>query len=375
MKILFVTASSGSQGGGELYLLKLAGAMKRLGHAVALACSRHSRMDRLAEQFGECGDVFRFEYTNTYDRPLKSLHYVVSRQADFPGLDEAVASWAPDVLHLNKQNLEDGLDLLKSFYEQSVPVVQTIHILRTPSALGARFGEVRDWVAKRFLRKHPMHTIVIASEYECKRFSALELIPAGLIERIINGVPPVCESPGYNGETPLRFVAVARLHEQKRPLLWLEWVSRLSKLLPDAQFDWIGGGVLQSVFEAKIRELDLRNVRFHGWLDEPEAFISQAHYMLHSAEYEGLPFALLEAISAGIPLIVAPGIYQTQAELNPAMIDIDQVWKTPEILTSTTEYNRLRENARSLYHEHFSVDEMCEKTVLFYAKAITEAQR
>ena len=54
---------------------------------------------------------------------------------------------APDVIHLNKQNLEDGLDLLLAAERTRLPTVCTIHVTRRMAGLGSRFAGVRDWIA------------------------------------------------------------------------------------------------------------------------------------------------------------------------------------------------------------------------------------
>ena len=73
MKILFASSSSGSRGGGETFLVYLGEALAWRGHEVVLWASSHPRMDEVATRFGAFGAVHRADYTNTYDRPRRSL--------------------------------------------------------------------------------------------------------------------------------------------------------------------------------------------------------------------------------------------------------------------------------------------------------------
>ena len=68
MKILLVSTSSGSRGGGELSLLYLGRALKERGHEVMLFASLHDRMDELRFAFSPIGTVITGPYQNTYDR-------------------------------------------------------------------------------------------------------------------------------------------------------------------------------------------------------------------------------------------------------------------------------------------------------------------
>src|SRR5688500_16843185 len=73
MKILLVSSSSGSRGGGELYLLYLGRALAQRGHSLTLWASTHTRMDELANSFSGIGEVLRSPYRNTYDHRGRSI--------------------------------------------------------------------------------------------------------------------------------------------------------------------------------------------------------------------------------------------------------------------------------------------------------------
>ena len=62
MKVLLASSSSGSRGGGELYLVYLGRALAHRGHAVTLWASTNPRMDELANTFSGFGQVLRSGY-------------------------------------------------------------------------------------------------------------------------------------------------------------------------------------------------------------------------------------------------------------------------------------------------------------------------
>ncbi|MBJ7401769.1 MAG: glycosyltransferase, partial [Bradyrhizobium sp.] len=113
MKILLVSSGSGSRGGGEIFLLYLGRALAARGHSIMTWMPTHRRMDELASQCAEFSEVIRADYVNTYDHQSRSLATLFNAKQT-----RAIASqWralAPDVVHVNKQNLEDGLDLLRA---------------------------------------------------------------------------------------------------------------------------------------------------------------------------------------------------------------------------------------------------------------------
>src|SRR5215467_9063478 len=111
MRVLLVSSGSGSRGGGEGFLEYHANALACLGHEVAMWIPNHPRMDELASRCGKVAAVTRSEYTNTYDHSGRCL----TTWLNWPTSRRIAREWAamePDVIHINKQNLEDGLDLL-----------------------------------------------------------------------------------------------------------------------------------------------------------------------------------------------------------------------------------------------------------------------
>ena len=111
MKTLLVSSSSGSRGGGELYQLYLGQALRERGHEVTLWMSTHERMNELEQLFAPIGRVIRAPYTNTYDYRFRSLNHLLGGSIA-RSVAEQWKALRPDVIHLNKQNLEDCLDLM-----------------------------------------------------------------------------------------------------------------------------------------------------------------------------------------------------------------------------------------------------------------------
>ncbi|MFO7725219.1 MAG: hypothetical protein R6V45_06680, partial [Oceanipulchritudo sp.] len=103
MRVLFVSSSSGSRGGGEYFLVYLAQALKTEGVEVGLWLSSDAQMDGIAELFGDTGPVFRQPYVNTFLRRSRSLSHLLPAGRGMEALVEQWKAFKPDILHLNKQ--------------------------------------------------------------------------------------------------------------------------------------------------------------------------------------------------------------------------------------------------------------------------------
>src|ERR1700704_1807691 len=143
MRVLLASSSSGSQGGGELFLLSLGRSLAESGHHPILWASDHPRMQMLCEQFQRFGKIHRSSYVNTYDRRLRNFGAAL----DFGTAKNVAREWVsirPDVVHVNKQNLEDAPDLLRAADQSGLPAICTIHVTQSAAFLHARQARLRD---------------------------------------------------------------------------------------------------------------------------------------------------------------------------------------------------------------------------------------
>lgn len=380
MKILLASTSSGSRGGGELYLLYLGRALARRGHEVALWCSAHPRMDELAALFTPIGLVHRSEYKNTYDYRTRSI----ASYLNFRGARRIAREWselAPDLIHVNKQNLEDGLDLLHAASRTHLPCVATIHLTQSARYLRAVLAGLRDYVARRALRAWRWPMVCVLPERERDLVSFLG--PRKGIHSIANGVElyDLAQRPairaakraelGIVGDQ-LLFAAVGRLVPQKRPLIFLELAERIHAGLPHARFVWVGDGVLAPEWDAWVKQRHLGHViRRTGWQKNVRDFLFATDVFLHTAEFEGLPLAILEALSAGLPCAITPNLLAEMPFLidaNAIALGEDDRWVS--ILGDAEQLAECGVSARKLAEEQFSFDIMASRYEALYQSVL-----
>lgn len=368
VKILYVSSSSGSRGGGELYLIYLAQAMKLRGHEVHLWASSHARMDELTRSFDAFGRTHRFPYLNTYDRPGRSPASFFDRA----GARRAAESWraiAPDLIHLNKQNLEDGLDLLRACSTIATPTLTTIHLTQSARYLRAKSARLRDWVARRALRKYagPLVTVLEDRRADLESF----LGQAERLHSIPNGVPladlsvsgskrgAIRSQLGLDRNAPL-IVAVGRMVPQKRPMTFLELAAAIHRRKPEVRFSWIGDGAMTGEWDRRVSALGLGGVvQRIAWTDDVTSYLLAADVFLHVAEFEGLPLAVLEAMSAALPCAITPNLREEMKFLDDAnslAAIADGSWA--DILDDLNRLREMGQAARRCVEREFSNETM-----------------
>ena len=380
MRILLASSSSGSRGGGELYLLYLGRALAQHGHGVALWASDHPRMDELANSFSGIGEVLRSPYRNTYDHRGRSISSYLNLRA----VGQLAREWTkarPDVLHVNKQNLEDGLDLLHAARRSHLPNICTIHLTQTAEYLKARLAPARDFVARRALRNY--HNPLVTVLENRRRDLATFLGESKRIHMIPNGVPlydiarksvvrdTKREDLGI-ARDELLVIAVGRMVPQKRPLEFLARAAEMLRQYPKAKFLWVGDGTLSSAWDEWVEAHKLgKTIRRLPWRNDVPSLLMAADVFLHVAEFEGLPLAILEAMSAGLPCAIASHLLREMPFLdtvNSLSVDNDGAWMAA--LSDPKRLHAIGAASRKLVEEKYSYAKMAEAYEALYHQVL-----
>jgi glycosyltransferase involved in cell wall biosynthesis len=383
VKILFASSSSGSRGGGELYLLYLGRALVQRGHTVALWASDHPRMDELANSFSGIGEVVRSPYRNTYDLRGRSITSYLNLRA--VGL--LAREWKkarPDFLHVNKQNLEDGLDLLHAARRSRLPNICTIHITQSAGYLKARLAPARDFVARRALRNY--HNPLVTVLENRRRDLAAFIGESPRIRMIPNGVPlydlsrrvVIRETKradlGIAGDE-LLVIAVGKMAPQKRPLEFLARAAEVLIHFPKAKFLWVGDGVLAEAWDQWVAARHLgKSIYRLPWRNDVPSLLLAADVFLHVAEFEGFPLAILEAMSAGLPCAISMNLLNEMPFFNASnslAVTGDGKWIMD--LAHREKLHSIGQTARQLVERKYSCATMAEAYEALYLETLAQA--
>lgn len=388
MRVLFVSSSSGSRGGGEFFLVYLAKALKAEGVEVGLWLSADPQMDGIVELFGDTGPVFRHPYVNTYLRRTRSLSHLLPAGKRLAPIVEQWRSFQPDILHLNKQCLEDGLDLLEAARRLDLPQGCTLHITQTAVELKAALGRVRDWVARRALRRYPGGIWAIAEN----RARALQAFMGGkrAIACIPNGVRIPTEEEIHRTAAECRSqyphlaeargpvaVSVGRLEPQKDPLRFLEIMEAWKAREPGLSALWVGDGRMRDAFEERIRAMGAEAwIHCLGWQEDATAFLCLADVYVHPARFEGLPFALLEAMARGLPCVISTELAADLKDM-PEDLWIPLGEEVAPLVTNLSDREFLREKGhrvREVAVRQFSLEAMARAYIALYEQLLRERE-
>lgn len=174
-----------------------------------------------------------------------------------------------------------------------------------------------DFLSPAFRRHSFLNVIrVVIAPFVFKKASAVNVVSKRLQEKV---------KKTYNLTVPIEnfplFVDTARLqrlprHPKKGSLLW---IGRFAKeksphtaltafheaLIAghDIHLTFLGDGPLQSELQARVKKLGIEDrVSFPGWQD-PASYLEYAELLLVTSLYEGYGMVIVEALSAGVPVL------------------------------------------------------------------------
>jgi glycosyltransferase involved in cell wall biosynthesis len=289
-------------GGGERYLLELARGLPKDRYEVSVVTSEEGALDGFAQEVAGLGvRIHRMPAIPTLqDRGalLKVFRFFATQR--------------PHVLHFNLVDpracngamTAAALALYRDF-------VVTEHLPR--NHFDNRPLPFRHRVARRLtkttivLNEADKHTV----ENRPRQRGRIALIQNGLAdpgENTESRREAARSALGFPGHQGPIVGFVGRLIPQKNPLLLLEGVRRVVPARPEARFVVLGDGPDAPAFQAKIAELGLGPyVRWLGHRADARELVYGFDLLANTSRFEGLPYSLLEAMGASVP-IIAPQI-------------------------------------------------------------------
>jgi glycosyltransferase involved in cell wall biosynthesis len=288
-----------------------------------------------------------------------------------------------DLVHLHGYRAGHLVPVLKRRW--GLPLIATCHLL----AKGSRRREARAGMEIRSYRSLEM---VIATNSE-QRSRITSAIPGLPVHYIPNGVtvPPPGRSPEAERSLRTRFgfppgsdvvAAVGRLHPQKRPDLFLQACRWISAELPGTRFLVVGDGPERKCLEKLARAVGLAPViHFAGMVDDVPELCRGISLLLHCADNEGTPRAVLHAMAAGCAVVAtsSAGAAELITDRSDGVLvpcgDASGIAKQAVRLLQRPESRReLGQRARLKVESGFSIDLMRRRVEDAYRSVMSTSQ-
>jgi glycosyltransferase involved in cell wall biosynthesis len=299
----------------------------------------------------------------------------------------AIAGWsrAAVLLHtLNAPLVHVQLASRASFWRKSV-VCALARLAHRPYLLhvhGAEFAQFYEQesspAVQRIIRKVFADAVLVIALSEEWRARLLRICPQARIEVVNNAVPlPALREPQHREERRPTLLFLGEVSRRKGIYDLVRALARVAERVPQFELVCGGAGAIEKV-RSLAGELGVADrVVCRGWLDaeRKRTELARATIFVLPSYAEGMPMALLEAMSWGLPVVTTPvgGVPQVIShEANGLLVspgDIDGLAAAMvRLIEEPALRARLGAAARATIEERFSLQVAVERLLEIYRR-------
>ena len=225
-------------------------------------------------------------------------------------LEAALRAWQPDIIHGHSSKAGFLARAVKSPAKRVYTPHGFAFQMRGGGFRNALYLALERWAGRR--------TDALIALCESEKRLAVErgIVVEERVRVIENGVavphvaPDVRPPADVPHGRPL-VGTVGALTEQKETLTLVVAMAYIRRCFPDSQLVVVGEGHLRSMIEGEVQRLEIADaVRLLGQRNDVPAILAALDVFVLPSLWEGLPYALLEAMAAGVPCVgsAIPGI-------------------------------------------------------------------
>ncbi len=227
------------------------------------------------------------------------LGVAVKQFSDITDLTRWFQSLDADLLHVHAGIGWEGHALAHVGKAAGTPVIRTEHLpfLLTDEAQKTTFREGIGSVER----------LIVVSDAAASTFSKADIDPTK-IAVVRNGISRLPVSKGVRSEwgaQPARtLLSIARFMPQKDHLTLVRAMPTVLARFPGAVLLLVGTGPEMAAVKKLVAQLDMQEaVVFAGQRNDIASLLASADVFVLASRFEGLPLAVLEAMSIGVPVV------------------------------------------------------------------------
>jgi glycosyltransferase involved in cell wall biosynthesis len=390
----------GIKGGMEIHGKLLSEGLARKGHPVSIISTRHPDRKEFEEKRGVAiyyleNTVFGSRRKNWKNASSLKFYELHKKQPFSVVLSQSFAAYGLPYLKKNALNIP-LIPILHGCIQQELTSLRN----NIPFGFGKTLFSLKailQLIFSYFIEQKPLlsasdQILTVSQELirDLKKWYGVQV--ANKSTTVCNGIDTVHFSQNLDQRDNIRsqygihdneilLMTLGTLNKEKGHHLALEALAEIKRKIQNVKLMIVGTGDHRVILEKKIRDLNLdNNVILAGFVDHQDTvkyYNGSDIFLMPTLRVEGLPFVLLEAMSCCKP-IVASRIGGNKSILrdgkNGFLIKPGDVKELTEKIQTIMSNGNLAESlsvsARQTIIDHFSVDQMIDKTIDLLEKAV-----
>lgn len=349
MKVLFITVRS-DFGGGPRHVDQL---INRMPDNVDVYVA-----------YPEIGDPYADEWRN--NSKIKGRIFIPYRKFSLKTL-----------LRIKNYIKENGIDIVHShgngagFYSRMLKIV----------GCKAKIVHTFHGVTNNYTSKIKWFLNVCLGRFFCLFTDEFILVSKGeyILAKKLFFLKPIKSTVVYNGiDNPaitanadgnvFTVVSLSRFDYQKNMDMSFEVARKLKN--ENIRFVWVGNGDDWSRLKAASEKESL-NIDFVGFSKTPMLYLSKSNVYLSTSRFEGMPYALIEAASVGLPIVATNVTGNNEVVLDQENgFLVENVEETCNALrklkADQNMQQRMSKASKNFFYSNFTIENMIDKIVRIY---------
>lgn len=313
MKLLIILPST-QRGGAEEYTVKIAKGVKQKKWKIHTAFPKTLSTISLVDDFTQQGIEYnQLEIADEVGNKFTSLKASLFRLF---ATYKLLLKVRPDVVLLNLPAHYFGFVAVLVCGSLKIPTAVVFHLIPAPASFSSAKLRAYHWAKAR------NQEWITISDYNRKYLAQEFNLAPHELRCIYNGIkqeslviPSEIERHKLRlkvrqelglAKTSQLLLTVARLHPQKGHDYLIPIIPKIVAKFPQAHFVWVGDGDRSSYLTKILQQHNVEaKVSFLGYRRDIPDILSAADIFLFPSYQEGLPFAVLEAMVYGLPIVAS----------------------------------------------------------------------
>lgn len=261
-------------------------------------------------------------------------------------------------------------------------------IIYTPNAYAFQSPDISNVkkciyvMAERFLAKYATDLTISVSKGEREQALRYKLDKPNKFELIYNAIPEV-EIPSkaelrkrIGLSNDIKYVGfTGRCAAQKDPFTFLNIAKEIIARRENVEFMYIGDGELQEQMQDWVDENGLKSqIHLLGFRKDASEIVGALDVYLSTALYEGLPYSMIEAMRAGVPIIATDCVGNNELVIekrNGMLFPIKDIETGVTCVLDQLYEKKIRsQDVIDTFKETFSIEKMINRLMMIYTESV-----
>jgi len=361
-KFLFLITKGDNIGGAQIYVKELAIQLSNDGHEVIVAMGTNGELNHQLLHHNITTKIVKNLETSIH--PWKDVKVIFE-------LKRLIAEVKPDLVCINSS--KSGIVGRIACYLAKTKNVFVVHGWSYTN--GLPFLKIVAFkLIEKILRKYSGYWICV-SEFDFELGKKSKTIYPEKTKVIKNGISDKkIKTQSFNESDLTKIIFIARHDHQKDHRTLFEAIKDIEGI----ELLLLGDGPLLEKNQHFAKQLNIESkVQFLGFQSSVDAYLSESQIFVLVSNWEGFPISTLEAMSAGLPIIVTDVGGAGEAITNGVegfVIKKGDSQSLKEKIEYLQKNKEVRQNmgkaARATYEAHYTFNHMYQKTLHYFQTII-----